>query len=151
RGRYEDAELPNLILLDVNMPRLNGLQTLAAIKNDPVLRVIPVIMFSTASSPEQVRRNYEAYANCYVEKPANLERYVKFVQAVEAFWIELALPAPSDQHSVKRLEVVDSTRASSVIAESGLTIAELPGEMQSRTASIDEKAAIRTMTGRPRC
>jgi two-component system, chemotaxis family, response regulator Rcp1 len=91
RGEYRDAQRPNLILLDMNMPRLSGLETLSAIKYDPDLCVIPVIMLSSTNSPQEVRRSYQAHANCYVQKPVDLERSVKLVQAVEAFWMDFAL------------------------------------------------------------
>jgi CheY-like chemotaxis protein len=94
RGAYNHIPLPNLILLDVHMPRLSGLEALAVIKSDPELRLIPVIMLSTSNQPDEVRRSYEAHANCYVQKPTDLEGSVKLVQAVEAFWIDFALPPP---------------------------------------------------------
>ena len=91
QGGYADAPRPNLILLDMKMPRLDGLETLTAIKSDTELRVIPVVMLSTSNLPADVRKSYLAHANCYVQKPIDLERAVKLVQAVEAFWIDFAL------------------------------------------------------------
>jgi len=84
-GPYEDAPRPDLILLDVHLPRLGGLETLRVIKNTPELRVIPVIMLSTSSSPEIVRASYEAHANCYIQKPFDLERFVKLVSSFGDF------------------------------------------------------------------
>jgi chemotaxis family two-component system response regulator Rcp1 len=94
RGIHNNIARPNLILLDFHMPRMSGLETLAAIKSDPELRFIPVIMLSTSNRPEDVRRSYEAHANSYVQKPTDLERSIKLIQAVEAFWIEFAIAAP---------------------------------------------------------
>jgi chemotaxis family two-component system response regulator Rcp1 len=91
RGRYSDAPRPNLILLDINMPRLGGVETLSAIKNDPELYVIPIIMLSTSGSPDDVRDSYEARANCYLQKPVDLDKSEKLVQAIETFWMELVL------------------------------------------------------------
>jgi CheY-like chemotaxis protein len=91
RGSHAAAPRPDLILLDINMPRLGGLETLVAIKSDPLLCVIPVIMLSTSGAPDEVWRSYRAQANCYVQKPTNLDQTVKLVQAVEAFWMEFAL------------------------------------------------------------
>jgi chemotaxis family two-component system response regulator Rcp1 len=99
RGSHAAAPRPNLILLDVNMPRLGGLETLSAIKSHPELRMIPVIMLSASSAPYDVRESYQAQANCYVQKPTDLERSVKLVQAVEAFWTEFALPLVLDEQS----------------------------------------------------
>ena len=80
RGPGRGDSHPHLILLDLNMPRMDGVATLTALKADPELRVIPVIIFSSSDAPEDVRRSYAAHANCYVRKPTDLERLVKFVQ-----------------------------------------------------------------------
>jgi two-component system, chemotaxis family, response regulator Rcp1 len=90
-GVHRDAPRPNLVLLDINMPRLGGLETLSAIKSDPDLCVIPVIMLSTSNTPDDVRESYQAHANCFVQKPIDLERSVKLLQAIEAFWMEFVL------------------------------------------------------------
>ena len=95
-GSYAEARRPHLILLDMNMPRLSGLATLSAIKADPDLRMIPVIMFSTTTSPEGLRKSYQAHANGFVQKPADLQHSVEFIKAVEAFWINFARLADSD-------------------------------------------------------
>src|SRR5580698_9298395 len=91
RGAFVDAPRPHLILLDVSMPRLDGFETLSAIKTNPEFCTIPVIMLSTSAAPQDVRKSYEAHANCYVQKPPDLQRSMKFVQAVEAFWMDLVL------------------------------------------------------------
>jgi chemotaxis family two-component system response regulator Rcp1 len=98
RGAYPQAPRPNLILLDINMPRLGGLETLSAIKSDPELYIIPVIMLSASSHPGDVRKSYQALANCYMQKPADLDRSMKLAQAIEAFWMDFALqPAPDSR------------------------------------------------------
>jgi chemotaxis family two-component system response regulator Rcp1 len=96
QGAYAEVRRPHLILLDMNMPGLGGLATLSAIKADPVLRMIPVIMFSTTTSPEDLRKSYQAHANGFVQKPADLQRSAEFIKAVEAFWINFAHLADSD-------------------------------------------------------
>ncbi len=106
RGDYAGSPRPHLILLDMNMPRLGGLETLSAIKSDPELCVIPVIMLSSASPPHEVRRSYEAHAACYVQKPVDLERSAKLVKAIEDFWMDFAVlsggePAPDDGKSIE--------------------------------------------------
>jgi chemotaxis family two-component system response regulator Rcp1 len=96
---------PNLILLDMNMPRFNGLETLSAVKADRELRVIPVIMLSTSAAPDDVRKSYQAHANCYVQKPTDLEQSVRLIRAIEAFWMEFAvrpLAETDDYNSASR-------------------------------------------------
>jgi chemotaxis family two-component system response regulator Rcp1 len=97
RAPYAHAPRPDLVLLDMNMPRLNGLETLTAIKNDPELCLIPVIILSASDSPDDVKKSYQAHANGYVQKPIDLERSVKLIQAVEAFWVDFALLASSER------------------------------------------------------
>jgi chemotaxis family two-component system response regulator Rcp1 len=101
RGAYADVPSPNLVLLDINMPRLGGLETLSAIKSDPELYVIPVIMLSTSNSPDDVRESYQARANCFVQKPVDLERSVKLLQAIETFWMDFVLLPTDDDRSRK--------------------------------------------------
>src|SRR5580693_4637084 len=98
RGAHAEVPRPNLILLDINMPRLGGLETLSAIKSDPELYAIPVIVFSSSIAPDDVRRSYQAHANCYVQKPNDLERFVKLVQSVEDFWMDFAILPAGDEH-----------------------------------------------------
>ncbi|HEX4229638.1 MAG TPA: response regulator [Bryobacteraceae bacterium] len=99
RGVYENAARPDLILMDINMPRVTGLEVLSAIKNDPELRVIPAIIFSSSTAPSDVRWSYQAHANSYLQKPTSLEKLTRLVRAIEAFWMDLAVPPPVDGHS----------------------------------------------------
>ncbi len=110
RGAYLDAPRPHLILLDINMPRLGGLETLAAIKGDPELCPIPVIMLSTSVALRDVTKSYQAHANCYVQKPPDLTRYVKLVQAIEDFWVEFAVLRAWDEQSPEKRQPSDSKR-----------------------------------------
>ncbi len=97
RGPYFDAPRPNLLLLDLNMPRMNGLDLLKRLKADPEFRVIPVVMFSSSASAGDIRKAYEAHANCYVQKPANLDRAHQLIQALEAFWMDVAILPPCEE------------------------------------------------------
>lgn len=99
RGRYHSMPRPNLVLLDVNMPGLTGIETLSAIKGDPELSVIPVIMLSTSDSPDEVRRCYQAHANVYVQKPTDLDRSDRLIRAIEAFWMDFAILPACDRVS----------------------------------------------------
>jgi two-component system, chemotaxis family, response regulator Rcp1 len=147
-GAYADAPQPNLILLDVNLPRLGGLETLSAIKSDPELCVIPVMMLSTSNSPQDVQKSYQARANCYVQKPIDLERSVKLIQAVEAFWMDFALmPASEERHTRLNRQLTDSKRDNPIFGElggeiqSGPPIAPLRAEAKSRAMQSDHSPA----------
>jgi two-component system, chemotaxis family, response regulator Rcp1 len=85
-GRYADAVRPDLVLLDLNLPRKDGHAVLAETKGDPDLRTIPVVVFSTSRSMLDIARSYELGANCYVSKPGNLDDYFLAVQSIEEFW-----------------------------------------------------------------
>jgi CheY-like chemotaxis protein len=91
RGAYFDAPRPDLILLDINMPKMNGFDVLVAIKNHPELRMTPVIMLSTSRSASDIRLAYQNHANSYVQKPANLEGAEKIIKAIQGFWLDVAV------------------------------------------------------------
>jgi two-component system, chemotaxis family, response regulator Rcp1 len=101
RGPYVDAPRPNLILLDVYMPRMNGHEVLAQIKSDPELSMIPVIMLSTSVAPDDIRKAYQAHANCYVQKPGSLASAEKLIQAIEAFWMDVVVLPPCEEQTVR--------------------------------------------------
>jgi CheY-like chemotaxis protein len=86
QGPYTAAPCPDIILLDLNMPRMDGRETLAAIKHDPDLQQIPVVILTTSDDEEDILRSYHLHANCYVTKPVDLEQFVKVVRSIEAFW-----------------------------------------------------------------
>lgn len=88
---YADAERPDIVLLDLNMPRLDGHATLRAIKEDPELRTIPVIVLTTSVSPHDVTSAYEECANSYVRKPVGFDQLVELMHRVELFWLETAV------------------------------------------------------------
>jgi len=86
---FEDAVTPDLILLDVNLPRKNGHEVLAFIKNDPVLMIIPVIMLTTSSAEKDIMDSYKNHANCYITKPVEISEFLEAITQIENFWIEL--------------------------------------------------------------
>ena len=86
QDRYGRAPLPDLILLDLNMPRMDGRRALAAIKADPHLRRIPVVILSSSQSELDIRMAYELQANCYVTKPTDFEQFISVVREIEQFW-----------------------------------------------------------------
>jgi len=82
-------ESPDLILLDINLPRMDGTELLSIIKRDPELRRIPVIMLTTSSSERDILISYDNHANCYITKPVDLERFMDVVRTIEDFWISI--------------------------------------------------------------
>ena len=93
-GRYADAPRPDLILLDLNLPRKNGRAVLAEIKDDPDLKRIPVVIITSSAAEEDVVRSYDLHANCYITKPLELENFVQVVRAVEEFWVGIVQLPP---------------------------------------------------------
>ena len=89
-GKYADAPQPDLILLDINMPRKNGCEVLQEIRRDEELKLIPVVILTSSEAEDDIRRAYELRANCYVTKPADLDEMVKIVQAIDYFWTTVA-------------------------------------------------------------
>jgi chemotaxis family two-component system response regulator Rcp1 len=82
-------ELPDLILLDINLPKMNGLEVLTAIKTDPRLKCIPVIMLSTSDEQNDILTSYNNYANCFITKPVDFNRFIDVVHTIEEFWISI--------------------------------------------------------------
>ncbi len=88
-GLFEQALLPDLILLDINLPRLDGKEVLAFIKRSSIFKKIPVIILSTSNSERDIEECYERGANCYVVKPSDLDGYVSVIHAIESFWLNI--------------------------------------------------------------
>jgi chemotaxis family two-component system response regulator Rcp1 len=86
-GQYAAAARPDLILLDLNLPRKDGRQVLAETKQDLDLRRIPVVVLTTSDAEPDVLKSYDLHANCYIAKPVNLERFITVVKSIEDFWL----------------------------------------------------------------
>lgn len=86
---FQQAKTPNLILLDLNMPRMDGRETLEEIKCDEVLKMIPVVILTTSSSDEDIIKTYMTGASCYITKPVGLQEFNKVVKAIEDFWFTI--------------------------------------------------------------
>jgi chemotaxis family two-component system response regulator Rcp1 len=95
---YADAPHPDLILLDLNLPKKNGIEVLAEIKSDPDLKRIPVVIMTTSSSEQDILKTYNLHANCYIVKPIDLEQFISVVKSIEGFWVTIVkLPSnPND-------------------------------------------------------
>ena len=88
-GNFEDAVSPNLILLDINLPRVDGKEVLKYIKTHPVLKKIPVIVLTTSHSQTDINESYSSYANYYVTKPVDLESFFALAKSVEEHWLSV--------------------------------------------------------------
>jgi two-component system, chemotaxis family, response regulator Rcp1 len=89
QGQYAGAVRPHLIMLDLNLPRMDGREVLAAIKKDGDLRRIPVVVLSSSEAETDIARAYELHANAYVTKPVDIDHFLQVVKAIEEFWVEI--------------------------------------------------------------
>jgi two-component system response regulator len=90
RGKYDRTKSPDLILLDLNLPKKDGRQVLIEIKNNPHLRHIPVVVLTTSQSEEDILNAYQLCANCYIAKPLDFTKFVNIVKSIGEFWFEIA-------------------------------------------------------------
>jgi CheY-like chemotaxis protein len=88
-GSYAESVRPDLILLDLNLPRKDGREVLAEIKADPSLRSIPVVILTTSQAEQDIVRSYELHANCYITKPVDLDQFITVVRSIEDFWLTI--------------------------------------------------------------
>jgi CheY-like chemotaxis protein len=90
RDGYAEARRPDLVLLDLNLPKRDGREVLEQVKTDPQLRSIPVVVLTTSEAAEDVRHAYEHDANCYITKPVDLDDFLEVVRGIEDFWLRVA-------------------------------------------------------------
>lgn len=95
QGRYALAPRPDLILLDLNLPRMDGREFLARIKAESKLRAIPVVVLTSSSAEEDVVRSYDLHANCYIIKPVDFNRLLEIVRSIEDFWLSVVRLPPN--------------------------------------------------------
>ncbi|MGZ5093127.1 MAG: response regulator [Burkholderiales bacterium] len=93
-GVHKDAPRPDIILLDLNLPKKDGREVLSVIKNDQQLKHIPVVVLTTSKAEEDVLRSYELHANCYVTKPVDLDKFIVVVQSIDRFWLTVVTLPP---------------------------------------------------------
>ena len=96
--RREGAPRPDLILLDLNLPRRDGREVLKEIKDDPQLRMIPVVVLTTSAAEGDILKSYALHANCYITKPVDLEQFITVVKSIDDFWLTI-VRLPPDQPS----------------------------------------------------
>ena len=97
RGKFASVPRPDLILLDLNLPRKNGREVLAEIKADENLKSIPVVVLTTSSAEEDILKSYNLHANCYVVKPVEFDSFVKAVQSIQQFWFSIVSLPPDKE------------------------------------------------------
>ena len=88
-GIYQEKETPDLILLDINLPKLDGLEVLMEVKNDAVLTLIPVVILTTSDSEKDVLKSYQQHANCFITKPVDFQKFIEVVRGIKDFWIDV--------------------------------------------------------------
>ena len=95
-GKYTDVPRPDLILLDLNLPRKNGQEVLAEIKSDEELKCIPVVILTSSKAEQDILSTYNLHANCYISKPIDLDQFLKVVQAIKTFWVTIVKLPPKN-------------------------------------------------------
>lgn len=98
RGPHENAPRPDLVLLDLNLPRKDGREVLGEMKEDPDLKLIPVVVLTTSEAEQDVLRTYQLRANCYITKPVDLEKFITIVRSIEDFWLTIVRLPSFDAH-----------------------------------------------------
>jgi len=89
-GQFASAPRPDLILLDLNLPKMSGTEVLAELKRDPALRRIPIVVFTTSNAEDDIKKTYDLHANCFITKPTGLVGYSAAMRALESFWLSTA-------------------------------------------------------------
>ena len=96
KGKFTEAPTPDMILLDLNLPRKDGREVLAEVKKDPKLKHIPVIVLTTSKADEDIIKTYNLHANAYITKPVDLNRFVEIIHALEDFWFTIVKLPPKE-------------------------------------------------------
>lgn len=97
KGKYAKVPSPDIIFLDINLPKVDGTEILSIIKNDDLLKIIPVIMLTTSDSEQDVIQAYHNHANCYITKPVDMENFMKVIHTIKNFWISI-VTLPKNNH-----------------------------------------------------
>jgi chemotaxis family two-component system response regulator Rcp1 len=94
QGRYAESPRPDLVLLDLNLPKMNGREVLAEVKEDPELRRIPVVILTVSKAEQDILKSYNLHANCYITKPVDLDQFLEVVKSIENFWLTVVMLPP---------------------------------------------------------
>jgi chemotaxis family two-component system response regulator Rcp1 len=96
KGKYKDSVKPDLIILDLNLPKKDGREVLAEIKADAELKLIPVVVMTSSQAEEDIFRSYSLHANCFVTKPIDLDQFIKVIKSIEDFWFSIVKLPPKN-------------------------------------------------------
>jgi two-component system, chemotaxis family, response regulator Rcp1 len=100
-GEYADAPHPDLILLDLNLPKKDGREVLAEVKEDQLLKHIPVVVMTSSEAEQDIVRSYRYHANCYITKPVDLQQFLRVVESIEEFWLTVVkLPKVAERKAI---------------------------------------------------
>ncbi|MEL6673122.1 MAG: response regulator [Bacteroidota bacterium] len=88
-GQYTEARTPDIIFLDLNLPKKDGREVLANIKQDPALKMIPVVVLTTSEAEVDIAKSYDLYANCYITKPVDISKFIEVIRSIEHFWFRV--------------------------------------------------------------
>jgi len=97
RGKFSSVPRPDIILLDLNLPRKDGREVLAEIKGDPALRNIPVVVMTTSMADEDIAKSYQLNVNCYITKPVDMDKFIDVVKSIDHFWFSI-VSLPGEEH-----------------------------------------------------
>jgi two-component system, chemotaxis family, response regulator Rcp1 len=100
-GKYSQVPTPDVILLDLNLPKKDGREVLTELKADPLLKRIPVVILTSSQAEEDILRTYDLHANCYITKPLDLDQFMEMVKSIETFWLTLVTLPPYQQNPEK--------------------------------------------------
>jgi chemotaxis family two-component system response regulator Rcp1 len=98
QGEHANAPRPDLILLDLNLPKKDGREVLAEVKESPTLKTIPVVILTTSETEADILQSYQLHANCYITKPVGLDGFLKVVRSIDSFWLSV-VKLPRESHS----------------------------------------------------
>lgn len=96
KGKFSDMPVPDLILLDLNLPRKDGREVLAEVKQDPILKHIPVVVLTTSKAEEDIVKSYNLHANAYITKPVDLNRFAQIIHVLNEFWFTIVKLPPKE-------------------------------------------------------
>ena len=97
QNKYKKMPTPHLIILDLNMPRKDGREVLKEIKEDPLLKIIPVVVLTISQAEEDILLTYNYHVNCYIRKPLDLDKFIEVVKTIESFWLTIVTLPPKSQ------------------------------------------------------